>query len=240
MTPDGRSSRRSTGRGIHWEAGQGPSWCPWDLDPGSCSKRSCVRQSTGIAWLGLSRSPAPRVCQHREEARRLSSRICPCPTRRHQRIHQECLREPLLPKRLPGGWPHQPRLARLREGSCAIAGTCFVRRYPRTIHLCVVSLEHARSATLSIVWVRRASSTSTCVCCNSAYRLFAATSWARRSMSSARHHCSSSCCHCSASSRAQARRRHFSALAASQISLRHFSRFLVERVEIACAISGTL
>ena len=95
---------------------------PERQQPGSCSKRSCVRRPTGIAWLGLSRSPAPRVCQRREEARRLSSHICPCLTRRHQRIHQECSREPSLPKRLPDGWPHQQRLARLREGSCAIAG----------------------------------------------------------------------------------------------------------------------
>ena len=53
--------------------------------------------------------------------------------------------------------------------------------------------------TLSVVWVCRASSTWTCVCCDfSAYCLFAATSWARRSISLTQPRCSSSCCCCSA------------------------------------------
>ena len=111
------------------------------------------------------------------------------------------------------------------------------RLYPRTSHLRPLGM----SATLSVL-VRRISSTSSRVCCDfSSYHLFLATSPERRSSSSARRRCSSSYCRCSASSRAQARRRQSSAFAESRICWRRFSRFLVESVEIArsCAISGT-
>ena len=53
--------------------------------PGLGSKRFCSRPLTGMLWLGLSRSPAARAFCCREEARRLSSRICPPSTRRHRR-----------------------------------------------------------------------------------------------------------------------------------------------------------
>ena len=104
-----------------------------------------------------------------------------------------------------------------------------VRRYPSTIHLRGLS----RSATLSDVWVPRASSTSARVSSdNATYLCFAATTWARRSSSSAWLRCCSSWCCCSASSWAQACRCHSSALAAYRISWRHFSWFLVESLEI--------
>ena len=49
-------------------------------------------------WPDLSRSPAPRACQHQwEEARRLSSYICPCPTLRRWPTHRVPFRAPALP-----------------------------------------------------------------------------------------------------------------------------------------------
>ena len=61
--------------------------------------------------------------------------------------------------------------------------------------------------------------------------LYPATSWERCSISSAQHRCSSSCCRCSASSRAQARCHQPSANAELGY-VGGFSRFLVESVEI--------
>ena len=259
----GRSSRRRDGRDIRRMAGRAPSWCSLDLGlgppggeialarvarpgapvlfrpepggwpgagglgrqrPGSGSKRPRGRPSTGIPWPGLSRSPTPSVCQRqREESRRLSSRIRPCLTRRRRRTHQGPFRAPALPTH------NRPR--RLLGADVARE-----RLYPRKSHLRPLGM----SATLS-VWVRRMASTASRVCCDfSSYRLYPAASWERRSSSSARRRCSSSYCRCSASSRAQARRRQFSAFAESRICWR-FSRFLVESVEISrsCAISGT-
>ena len=111
------------------------------------------------------------------------------------------------------------------------------RLYPRTSHLRPLGM----SATLPDR-VRRVSLISTRVCCDfSAYRLYPATSWERRSISLARRLCSSLCCCCSASSWAQARRCQPLAFAESRMCWRRFSRFLVKSIEIAqpCAISGT-
>ena len=92
--------------------------------PGSGFKRPPGRPSTGIPWPGLSRSPAPRVCRRqREEARRLSSRICPCPTRRRRRTHRGPFRAPALPilnrpRRLRSAT--QPSAPMLRENVCIL------------------------------------------------------------------------------------------------------------------------
>ena len=76
------------------------------------------------------------------------------------------------------------------------ADVAWERLYPRTSHLRPLGM----SSTLS-VWVRRMALTALHICCDfSLYPLYPAASWERHSSSSARHRCSSSYCHCSASS----------------------------------------
>ena len=91
------------------------------------SKRPRGRPSTGIPRPGLSRSAAQRACQgQQEEARRLSSRICPCPTPTDAPIE-----DPFKPLRCPHttglvlfAAQHNPQ----RRCCCAISGTSWRRK----------------------------------------------------------------------------------------------------------------